>query len=131
MTTRPGRIRWLAVMAGFFVDILLSEIIRGIGSQFDAAVLEGATFRSATTSIVAVLLVLSTGIGGWVAGRMARHEHVLHGVLVGGVGIFLILLAGLGDAPEPFTNVVLQCFAVLAGGLGGFLSRWIPAPQEQ
>lgn len=131
MTRTSGRIKWLAVAAGFFTDILLSEIIRGIASQFEPAILEGPSFGTSAAAVTAILLVLSTGVGGWVAGRLARYEHVLHGVLVGGTGIMLMLVAGLAGVAEPLTNVVLQCFAVGVGGLGGFLSRWVPRPQEQ
>ena len=128
---RPGRIMWLAVAAGFFADTLISAIIRAIGAQFDPDLGREIVLASSAGKVTAALLVFSTGIGGWLAGRLARHENVLHGTLVGGIGIIYMLVISFLGAPIGLPEIVLQCVAVVTGAVGGWLSRWIPAPQQQ
>ncbi len=131
MTGSPGRIVWLAVAAGFVADQLLSQLIASVGSLFDPAVAVGITFNSAASIITAILLVVSTGIGGWIAGRLAKQEYVLHGVLVGGTGVLVMLLTAIFGQQWPLANIVLQCVAIGLGGLGGWLSRWLPTRQQE
>ena len=131
MRDRPGRIRWLAVAAGYFVDALISLAILGIAQQFDPELVRGVSFRTSAGTIAAILLVLSTGIGGWLAGRLAKHEYVLHGALVGSIGIIDMLISSLFGEQAPLTNILLQCVAVAVGAIGGWLSRWVPAPQQR
>jgi putative membrane protein (TIGR04086 family) len=121
--TRPNRINWLAVITGFLLDLLISTLVFGLASQLDPDLNNQITFASTVGIVTSCLLVLSTCVGGWVAGRMARTEFVLHGVLVGGLGIFALLIQTLiaGEA-EPLSGILLQCVCVAAGGLGGWLS---------
>ena len=122
---------WLAVTAGFLADMLISWGISSLGSLFDSNLRNGVVSFATTAGIVtAILLVLSTGLGGWLAGRIAKRENVLHGVLVGGLGIFALLIASFSGERLPLADIVLQIVAVGVGGLGGWLSRWIPARQE-
>ena len=122
---------WLAVTAGFLADMLISWGISSVGSLFDPNLRNSVVSFATTAGIVAaILLVLSTGLGGWLAGRIAKRENVLHGVLVGGMGIFAMLISSWSGVRLPFADIVLQIVAVGVGGLGGWLSRWIPARQE-
>ena len=127
--TAPERINWLAVISGFLVDMLMSTIIFGIAAQLDPELSQELTLATTTGLVTACLLVLSTGVGGWLAGRLARAEMVLHGALVGGLGIFVMLVESIvGGGAEPLTAILLQCVAVVAGGMGGWLSgRMAPA----
>ncbi len=131
MTDRPGRIRWLAVAAGYFADYFISLVIAGIGVQFDPNLARGISFGSIAGAVTAVLLVLSTGVGGWIAGRLAKQEYVLHGVLIGGIGIIDMLISSFFGEQIALTNILLQFAAVAVGALGGWLSQWMPARQEQ
>ena len=130
MRSGPGRIRWLAVAGGYFVDVLISLAIVGIAQRFDPELGRGISFETSASTITAILLVLSTGVGGWLAGRLARQEHVLHGTLVGGIGIIDMLVSSLFGARAPLASIVLQCVAVVAGAIGGWVSRRVPAPQQ-
>ena len=130
MRDTPRRIKWLAVPAGYIVDILISLIIIGVGERFDPQIRNGVSFATGAGTITAILLVLSTGAGGWLAGRLARYEYVLHGSLVGGIGIIDMFISSLFGQSVPLANILLQCIAVAIGGLGGWLSRWVPAPQQ-
>ena len=128
---RPERINWLAVITGFLVDLLISSLVFGIAAQYDPELSSEITLVTTTGLITACLLVLSTGIGGWVAARLARTEFVLHGVLVGGLGIFALLLQSLiGGQAEPLNGILLQCVAVVVGGIGGWLSGRRQAQQQ-
>ena len=131
MTDRPGRIRWLAVAAGYVADYFISFVIAGIGVHLDPKLAQGISFGSIAAAVTAVLLVLSTGVGGWIAGRLAKHEYVLHGVLVGGIGIIDMLISSFFGERIPLTSILIQFAAVAVGGLGGWLSQWVPARQEQ
>jgi putative membrane protein (TIGR04086 family) len=131
MADTPRRINWLAVVAGYFTDLTLSLIIAYIGSQLGANLERGITFNTSADTLTAILLVVSTGLGGWLAARLAKHEQVLHGVLVGGIGIMDMLIMSFFGERSPLATILLQVVAVGVGGLGGWLSRWVPAPQRQ
>ncbi len=128
---RKGRINWVAVLAGWILDFVLSLIISGVALAFDPSLEEASFFASASGIVTGLLLALATGIGGWLAGRIAKEERVLHGVLVGGLGIFLLLLVSLTDTPPPLDSILLQLLATALGGLGGYLSRWTPVRQQE
>jgi putative membrane protein (TIGR04086 family) len=121
--TKTNRINWLAVISGFLLDLLISTLVAGIAAQFDPELSNQISLSTTVGIVTFCLLVLSTGVGGWVAGRMARTEFVLHGVLVGGMGIFTLLIQSLyrGQA-QPLSGILLQCMCVAAGGIGGWLS---------
>jgi hypothetical protein len=109
-------VRWMAVLTGYLVDILISAIL----SLFARP--EFATSPDLTRPgdlILICLLTLSTGIGGYVAGRMAQANRALNGLLVAVVGI----LAGLLAPPLPRPLVVATAVACLLAALGGYLKR--------
>lgn len=130
MTNRPSRIVWFAVALGFLADQLISIAVGTVGLRFDPNLVHGATFATTAGAVTSILLVLSTGFGGWLAGRLAKHEYVLHGALVGGWGVILMLIFALFGDQAPLTDILLQFGAVAAGGLGGWLSHWIPTRQQ-
>lgn len=127
---RKGRINWLAVLAGNVLDNVLSAIIFSIGLGFDPNVQLDGFFSSTTGVVVGLLLLLATVAGGFLAGWIAKEERFLHGFLVGGIGIIILMLIGwLGQAPR-LDEIVLQCLATLLAGLAGYSSRWTPARQR-
>ena len=131
MASSPGRIVWLAIAVGYFTDVVISLIIFMIGARVDPNLANGLTFDSTAGVVTAILLVLSTGFGGWLAGRRAKQEYVLHGVLVGGIGIIDMFIQSLFGTAPPLINILLQLAAIGAGGLGGWLSQWLPTPQQE
>lgn len=131
MKATPGRIMWFAIALGLLADNVISLIITAISQQYDPDLGQQITFATGAGGLVAILLVLSTGFGGWLAGRLAKTEYVLHGALVGGMGIILLLFTSFfGAEPVPLINTLLQCVAVVVGGLGGWLSQWLPKPKQ-
>lgn len=127
---RKGRINWLAVLAGNVLDNVLSAIIASIGLGFDPNIQFDGFFSSSTGVVIGLLLMLATVVGGWLAGRIAKEERFLHGFIVGGIGIFMLLLATWVDQPVRLDEIVLQCIATVLAGLAGYGSRWTPARQR-
>jgi hypothetical protein len=127
----PNRINWIAVIGGFLLDTLLSTLVFGVAARFDPALSTDIVLTTGLGVFTAGLLMLCTGIGGWLAARLARMEYVLHGVLVGGLGILVMLLESLltGQA-RTLNQIVLQSLAVVVGGIGGWLSGRTQEPRQ-
>ena len=110
-------VRWMAVLTGFVVDYLISLLVSILAPP---EFLVAPDLSRPNDLILICLLLLSTGIGGYVAGRMARTNRVLNGFLVAVVGILLGQLGG----PAPRVFVVASAISCLVAALGGFLSRY-------
>lgn len=115
-------IRWTAVLTGFLVDILLTFTV----SLFvPPTVSAGPDPTQASDLLLIVLGIMATGVGGYVAGRMAQTQRPLHGFLVGIVGILAIQLQLLAGGPTlSRTDVIALALGCLLGALGGLLSRF-------
>ncbi|HEU5099119.1 MAG TPA: TIGR04086 family membrane protein [Roseiflexaceae bacterium] len=114
-------VRWMAVLTGFVVDYAISALLTlFVAPQFFAA----PDPTSPGDLIMIALLTLSTGVGGFVAGRMAGSSRALNGLLVAIVGI---LLNQLGP-PLPRVLVISSAIACGVAALGGYLSRF---PDQQ
>lgn len=127
---RNGRINWLAVLAGNVLDNVLSAIIAVIGLGMVSGVQLDGYFASAGGTILGLLLMLATVVSGWLAGRIAKKERFLHGFLVGGIGIIVLLIVSLVERPVRLDEIVLQCVGTVLAGLAGYSSRWTPARQR-
>jgi putative membrane protein (TIGR04086 family) len=115
-------IRWMAVLTGFLVDILLTFFISLFAPPTASA---GFDLTQTPDIILIVLGILATGVGGYVAGRMAQMQRPLHGFLVGVVGILAIQLQLLAGGPTlSRTDVIALALGCLLGALGGLLSRF-------
>ena len=127
---RKGRINWLALLAGNVLDTILSLIISIIGFGIDPNIQLDGFFGSRTGIVLGMLLMLATVAGGWLAGRIAKEERFLHGFIIGGIGIVLMLFSSWSGEPVGLGNIVLQCVATVLAGLAGYASRWTPARQR-
>jgi hypothetical protein len=58
-----------------------------------------------------------TGLGGYVAGRMALRSEVLHGALVAGVGVIMALIFRESGLPNWFD--IIGFAGMLPAGMGG------------
>lgn len=110
-------IRWMAVLTGVMVDLLISLVL-------GALVPGGDMTQSIGSPLLAVSVVMTT-VSGYVAGRLASEHRTMHGLLV---QVLNILLAQLGP-PLPRPYVLALAAACGFAALGGFLSRF-PAPQS-
>lgn len=127
---RKGRIHWRAVMFGYLFDYISSLFIGAIAYSVNQNIATESLFASTTGIVYAVLGVLMTVIGGFIAGRIAKEERFLHGFLVGGIGIVVLLLEGLLGAQIPLENIILTFVATVLAGVAGYLSRWTPARER-
>lgn len=127
---RNGRINWLAVLAGNVLDNFLSIIIIMIGFSSVPDVQLDSYFASASGVIIGLSLMLATVVSGWLAGWIAKKERFLHGFLVGGIGIIVMLIGSLVEQTPRGDEIVLQCVGTVLAGLAGYSSRWTPARQR-
>src|SRR5262245_38823638 len=117
-------IRWIAVLTGFLADYLITSLLVLLANP-GADFVQGPDFRRIDHIILFVLLLLSTGVGGYIAGRMSRARLALHGLLVGVVGILYSQLAILGGNPVPGRAFVIGSLAgCLLGALDALISEW-------
>jgi putative membrane protein (TIGR04086 family) len=115
-------IRWMAVLTGFLADVLLTFLISFV---VPPPVSAGLDPTRAADLIVIGLGILATGVGGYIAGRMAQTQRPLHGLLVGVVGILAIQLQLLvGGLALTRIDVITLALGCVAGALGGTLSRF-------
>jgi len=112
-------VRWMAVLIGFLVDFAISALLSLLAApQFFTA----PNPAQPGDLLLMGLLALSTGIGGFVAGRMAGESRTINGLLVAVVGI---LVNQLGP-PLPRVLVISSLVACGLAALGGYLSRFAP-----
>ncbi len=116
-------VRWTGVMTGFIIDYLISTLL--VAFTTVDFLLEPDLTRPSHLILLS-LLVLSTGVGGYVAGRMAQADRTINGLLVAIVGILLGQLLG---PPLPQVFIVASAISCLTAALGGFLSRY-PSPHR-
>ena len=110
-------VRWMAVLTGFVVDIAISALLSLVASpQFFTA----PNLAQPGDLLLIGLLALSTGVGGFVAGRMAGESRTINGLLVAIIGI---LVNQLGP-PLPRVFVISSLLACGLAALGGYLSRF-------
>jgi putative membrane protein (TIGR04086 family) len=120
-------VRWMAVLTGFIVDIVVTFLLLALA--FPQALF--AADAAQPTSLASLGLgLLATGVGGYVAGRMAQVQRELHGLLVGVVGILVVQLQlSLGGQSLSHLDVIALAIGCLVGALGGLLSRY-PSPKR-
>jgi hypothetical protein len=122
------KIRWMAVLTGVLADVLIGSVL----SLFTPQDIYTSPALSRPGDVVLLgLPVVLTAVSGYVAGRMAKTNRALHGLLV---QVVIILVSQLGPPPP---RVVVISYALACGfaALGGYLSRFpgerdAPAPDR-
>lgn len=114
----------MAVITGFVVDLLVTTLLVSIAAP-DELFFVAPDLSRPEHLVLLILTILATGVGGYVAGRMARTDYALNGLLVGVVGILVGQLSTLGGA-QPRAFVISSAIACLVGALGGLVSRVLP-----
>ena len=120
----------MAVLTGFIVYILITFLLYALFSP------QSLTASDPTQSGGLFLIglgLLSTGVGGYTAGRLAQTQRALHGLLVGVVGILVLQLEfAIGGRPGlSQTQVIALAAGCLAGALGGWISQYRPRRQRR
>jgi len=103
-------VRWMAVLTGFLVDLLISWLLALlmapiVGSDFFTS----PDLTRSGDVILIILLTLATGVGGYVAGRMARFNGAKQGFMVWiWALIAAVLVAVLGMIAGEQFNILAQ-----------------------
>lgn len=108
-----------------FVMTLLAAALASTGLHEDEVMVR---MRSTSGLLLGLIIGLGcTGLGGYVAGRMAKRDEVLHGALVAVIGLIIALIFREGGDPAWFD---LAGFVGMlpAGMAGGRLARQRRAP---
>jgi putative membrane protein (TIGR04086 family) len=122
-------VRWMAILTGYIVDILITYLLYALFSP------QSLTVSDPTQSgglFLISLGLLATGVGGYVAGRLAQTQRALHGLLVGVVGILVLQLQLMVGGPGlSHTQVLALAAGCVVGALGGWLGRYSPRGQRR
>lgn len=116
-------IRWSAVLIGFLTDYAITAVLillTNPGEDF----LNAPNIAIPQHLIAITLFTLSTGVGGYVAGRVARMNHAMYGLLVGVIGILIGQLNVLSGSPNPARPfIVASIIGCLLGAMGGLIAK--------
>lgn len=130
MTDKTG-IRIKAIVLGVLADIGVSLVVGiayGIGLTVCLFIKGirpeeiGAHLSGSVILIPSLLIGFgATLLGGFVAGRVAKQSEILHGAIVGALGIPLCFI-DVGGFPLWFT--IVSCVGLAPAGMaGGYLAR--------
>jgi hypothetical protein len=115
----------MAVLTGLAVDLLITTVVYvAAGPTADA--LRDAPDPSRPEHLLLMTLgALATGVGGYLAGRIARTSYALNGLMVGVVGVLFTQLPNLGGLAVPGMHVVASLVGCALGATGGLLARML------
>lgn len=108
-------------------DLLFMYIVTGLGLVLMAFLMDKFELGGSAINVgVIIIYVVSSLIGGLIAGKKMKTKKFLWGLLAGAV-YFLILFAVSaainGGLPKDFTHLAMPVVVCLAGGtLGGMIS---------
>ena len=119
---------WLAVAFGWLVDFSLKLLVQLVVFWSGATAFYQQPDRSEPLHLVFLaVLLFATGLGGFVAARLAEEAFWLNGLLV---GLFAILASAVANPrllPVPhvflYTQLIGCALAVLGGILAGVIHR--------
>ncbi|MEK6743229.1 MAG: hypothetical protein AABZ15_06455 [Nitrospirota bacterium] len=121
-------INFKAVIVGAIVDnvatlavmLFLMTALASQGLSQDEVVVR---MKSTSGLLLSLIIGLGcTGLGGYVAGRMALRSEVMHGALVAGAGVVVALLFRESGLPTWY-DIIGFATMPSAGMLGGILAR--------
>ena len=130
MTDKTG-IRIKAVVLGVLADIgvsLVAGITYGIGLTV-CLFIKGIRPEEIGAHLQGPLILIpslfigfgATLLGGFVAGRIAKHSEILHGAIVGALGIPFCFI-DVGSFPLWFA--IVSCVGLVPAGMaGGYLAK--------
>ena len=128
---KKTRIRIKAIVLGFVTDLggsLVVGIAYGVVLGISMAV-TGIPLEEIATCLQGPVVTIPslfigfgfTLLGGFVAGRIAKHSEILHGGIVGGVGILLGFFL-CGSLPLWY-NIISFAGVIPVGMAGGYLAK--------
>jgi small-conductance mechanosensitive channel len=128
MTDR--RIDWLAIAIGAVTDtvgtiafMFLFGVVAAFASEMQhlsSSEMEARLQRPVMMIALMIIGLSFTVLGGYVAGRVSKVNQVMHGGIVGSIGIILVLL--FWNSAPVWNNIVSLVTTVPCGLLGGWLA---------
>ncbi len=122
------RIAWLPVIWGVLTDMFLTTLMGqvialalGIGLDTEQATAEAILRGSPYYWPSFVMGIVFSGVGGFLAARLAKREGAFHGTLTAFISNIILGLLITG-VPEDLISTVGIMLAILAGTLGGWLA---------
>lgn len=122
------RIAWAAVGWGVFADFFLTQLLSlgvslaiGITPDMDPSVADTMLRSSGAYWPLFVMGIVFTGLGGYLAGRLAGREEIFHGTLAGFISNILLGLLLFSSSMEVMEMVGVMV-AVVAGTIGGWVA---------
>ncbi len=109
---------------GFLYLLLRMSLIAAMGGDASAETLASLTLGEELTMFAAGTMM--TGLGAYIAARMAGRAHMAHGLAVGAAALALTLLLELfPPSPPPALWMRLLSIVIVlpAGALGGSFAR--------
>jgi hypothetical protein len=121
-------IAWVPVMWGVLADVFMTQMMSlaigaavGIGFDTDPEIADMLLRASPFFWPAFILGILLSGLGGFIAARLAKREGVFHGTLTAFISniVFSLLLS-----PQSLDtlNMIGLMLAILAGTAGGWLA---------
>jgi putative membrane protein (TIGR04086 family) len=122
------RVAWVPVLWGVLADVFLTQMMSlaiasavGIGFDTDPEIAVTLLRASPLYWPAFGMGILLSGLGGFIAGRLAKREGAFHGTLTGFISniVFSLLLS-----PQTLDTVSMAglMLAILAGTVGGWLA---------
>ena len=108
--------------------VMLGVASGGLAAAFVALLLSGALALLGWADGPDIGLISGIGVGlavgGWIAGKRARHSERFHGAITGMALAFLIVIvARLGGSPAPTGTVIwLAALSIFVAGFTGWLA---------
>ena len=130
-----GGLKLWALAVGIAVDICGSIIIGIVafiatsdGEEIVATIDMQQRFGTFGLALLLVVGLAQTGLGAFVAGRMARAHYVRHGLAVGVFGLVFGVLSGMGgnDGMPEWYNPISYAAVLPVSALGGYLASGVP-----
>ncbi|MBI2359633.1 MAG: hypothetical protein HYV04_12165 [Deltaproteobacteria bacterium] len=113
----------------YLIFFFMKEPLEGGGPSQEAFEKAVNEMLSSPEALVALSLIgaLCTALGGYVAARLARAEHIKHGALVGAVSLVIGALqmsaVEAGYSLPYWYEIVAYIVTIPAGALGGFFAQ--------
>lgn len=121
------RISWSAVFAGVILSMVTYLLLSMLGTAIGAATIdplqEGNPFSGLSTGALVwmvITILLSFAVGGYIAGRLAQREGMLHGLLVWGVNTLVctyLMIALVSSAVGGAVNVAGSGLRAMGSGI--------------
>jgi hypothetical protein len=116
-------IQWLAVIAGWLADTSLSTLVRVLALWIGASTFFRHPDPGQFSNLLLLAFLLFAALaGGYVAGAVADASPIIHGLMVGVLGIISGFFLNLGHAGLAPLLLLEQLAGCVLAAFGGYIS---------